>query len=275
MQHIHALRVGAAPCYGCKALQFILCRNAAAHAHTGHCVLLVLVRASDDGVNLQPVRALDNLLDVALVFNTRQLHQNLVGAQAVLLNHRLADAQRIHAVTQGLNGLLDRLRLQGRQHRLLHGQRPCIVPNAVQVVLVGVSGRIQKRANGIGAGRRSAVHADHLRLGRIGHNHLGIAQVGLLQILLDQRRRIVGLGGHRLLDLNLQDQVRAAAQVQPKMNALGQAFRQVLAGDTRRGPEDAPDTNHQDSNNQGNFTFEILLHRFVSLVQKSQYRSKN
>ena len=56
-------------------------------------------------MNLQPVGALNDLLDVAFIFHARQLDQNLILAQAVLLNHRLADAQRVHAVADGLNRL--------------------------------------------------------------------------------------------------------------------------------------------------------------------------
>ena len=46
--------------------------------------------------------------DLVQIADARQLHQNLIGAQAVFLNQRLAHAQRIHAIANGLNGLVHR-----------------------------------------------------------------------------------------------------------------------------------------------------------------------
>ena len=109
-----------------------------------------------------------------------------------------------------------------------------------------------------------------VRLGRIGLVDLRKAQVGRLQILLDAPHRVVGFGVDRFLDLHLQDQVSAAAQIQAQVNALGHGLQQGLAAEARRHPEDAVDANHQDRNNQGNFVVEILLHRPVSLLQCSE-----
>ncbi len=118
------------------------------------------------------------------------------------------------------------------------------------------------------AGSR-AFNPDNLRLGWVGLVHLGEAQVGRLQILLDAPYRVVRFGVDRFRHYHLQNQVSAAAQIQAEVNPLGQGFRQGLAGDARRHPEDAVDENHQDRNNQGNFTVEILLHCSVSLVRKN------
>jgi hypothetical protein len=103
-----------------------------------------------------------------------------------------------------------------------------------------------------------------VRLGRIGLVDLRIAQVGRLQILLDEAHGIIRFGVDRFLDLDLQDQVSAAAQVQAKVNALGHGLHQGLAGDARRHPEDAVDADHQNHQNSEYFVIEILLHRPVS-----------
>ena len=55
-------------------------------AHAGRRLLLVLVRAADHGVNLQPGRGLDDVLDPVEIVDAGQLDQDLVVAQAVLLN---------------------------------------------------------------------------------------------------------------------------------------------------------------------------------------------
>jgi len=84
LQHIYALRfLGAGTAlHPGKGLQLLVGWNAASLA--GRRILFVLVRTAGHGVNLKPVRALDNGLDLAFVFHSRQVHQNLVVAQAVL-----------------------------------------------------------------------------------------------------------------------------------------------------------------------------------------------
>ena len=90
--------------------QNIVRRNRAAQA--GHRLRLVLVRATHDCVNLKTRRGLNNALHPVQVADTGQFHQNLVVAQAVLLNQRLAHAERVHAVANRLDRLLDRLGLE-------------------------------------------------------------------------------------------------------------------------------------------------------------------
>ena len=59
------------------------------------------------------------------------------------------------------------------------------------------------------------------RLGRIGLVDLRKAQVGRLQVLLDARHGVVGLGADRFRHHHLQNQVSAAAQIQTQVNPAG------------------------------------------------------
>ena len=90
-------------------------------AYAGQRRLLILIRAADDGVNLKPGRGLDDAFHAVEIFNAGQLDQNLVVAQAVLLDDRLADAEGIHAVADGLDGLLDGFLFKRQLDLWLHG----------------------------------------------------------------------------------------------------------------------------------------------------------
>ena len=90
--------------------QFLVARKRAAHAGKG--LLIVLVGAAYHGVNLKPRSVLDDSLHPVKVVDAGQLYKNLIVAQAILLNHRLADAQCIHAVADGLDSLLNGFLLQ-------------------------------------------------------------------------------------------------------------------------------------------------------------------
>ena len=79
-----------------------------------------------------------------------------------------------------------------------------------------------------------------------------IGDVGLLQILLNLRHGVVGLGIHRLRHLHLQDQVRAALQIQAQMNPAGYGAQQRLSADPGWNSEDSIEANQQNRNDQGN-----------------------
>ena len=56
-----------------------------------------------------------------------KLHQNLILAQSVLLNHRFAHAQLVDAIADGLDGQGDGAILEIGQGLRLHGESPGIV----------------------------------------------------------------------------------------------------------------------------------------------------
>ena len=72
--------------------------------------------------DLQHGGGLHDVLNPGRIVDARQLHQDLVLAQPVLLNDRLADAELVNAIADGLDGLLDSAALELRERLLLHGQ---------------------------------------------------------------------------------------------------------------------------------------------------------
>ena len=68
-----------------------------------------------DLLDLQHRRGLHDFLHARRIVHARQLHQNLVLPEPVLLDDRLAHAQRVDAVADGLDRLRDGAILQVRQ----------------------------------------------------------------------------------------------------------------------------------------------------------------
>src|SRR5665213_9769 len=108
-------------------------------AYAGECRGLILERAADNRMNLKARGGLNDRLDAIEVADARQLHQNLIGAQVVFLNHRLAHTQRIHAIANCLDGLLDGFLVQILDDLRLHGQQQTgVVIAAGDIVLIRV-----------------------------------------------------------------------------------------------------------------------------------------
>ena len=71
-----------------------------------HRFLLAGVGAADRLPDFQHRGGLHDFFHARRIVNARQLHQDLVVAQSVLLDHRLADAELVNAVADGLDRLL-------------------------------------------------------------------------------------------------------------------------------------------------------------------------
>ena len=94
---------------------------------------------------LQPRSGLNNFFHPAGIIHAGKLDQNLVVAQAVFLDQRLAHAQAVYALTDGFNRLLQRAVFQIGQHLRLHGQDPAILW-LQQPLHIPASDRLQCRA---------------------------------------------------------------------------------------------------------------------------------
>ena len=81
---------------------------------------------------------------------------------------------------------------------------------------------------------------------RIGLGDVGIADLVRAQVFLEACHRIVGVHVDRVIDLHLQDQVRAAAKVEAQMNAVGDRRQQALARPVFRNPEDTEQEEDKD-----------------------------
>ncbi len=97
-------------------------------------------RPSHDQVNLQPRGRLDDVAHPAQVVYARQLHQDLVGAQVVLLDSRFGDSQVIDAGANSVDRLLQRMLLDRLHLGLLHGEGPVIVRRRRYRVLGSIAG---------------------------------------------------------------------------------------------------------------------------------------
>jgi hypothetical protein len=98
------------------------------------CCLFAGIWTADRLAYLQHGRGLHDLLNTRRVVHTGQLHQDLVLAQSVLLNDRLAHSQLIDAVAYGFYRLRDRLVFQSRQCLRLHDHCPSVLGAGSQIV---------------------------------------------------------------------------------------------------------------------------------------------
>ena len=147
------------------------------------------------------------------------MHQNLVLAETVLLNDRLADSELINAVADCLNGLRHGAILQIGHVLRLHGENPGIFGARSQIVL-----------------RQAVIHnVAQVRTGFRGHpfqhNLIGIIRrIGLgnfvvidlagAQFFLQPIHGTIGVSVNGIVHLHLKDQVCAALQVKAQMNAI-------------------------------------------------------
>jgi hypothetical protein len=179
-------------------------------------------------VNLKPRRGLDDGLDLVQVADTRQFHQNLVFAQAIGRNQRLAHVPRHPRGREWSRWPAVRSSCPDPFDDRLHGQRPGIVaaaavesrtrwntccragsaqswPLQARVPSISDHSGLPDRAckPGKRSGCRSSEHPVR------GH-------------------RVVGFVADRFGDLHLQNQVRAALQIQAQMNAIGYGLEQGL-----------------------------------------------
>src|SRR5579864_2087042 len=157
---------------------------------------------------------LDQLAHAIEVVDSRQLHDDAVAAGG--LDDRFGDAVGVDAVADGLHRLVDRLVAQlgdvGGEHLEDHAVAPLAVVEARQDAL----GRLDHRGLRLGrqAGDHDAGVAGALRL------DLELA-LGVVLDLLHQARHVgVGLGPQRVLGVDLQHEMHAAAEVETEVDLL-------------------------------------------------------
>jgi hypothetical protein len=221
-------------------------------------VLLAGVRTTQHRMNLQARRGLNDILHTTGIIDARQLDQDLVAAQVVLLNHRLAHAECIDAGADDLDRLLQRMRLQVGHRAGLHGQRPGIVRARSNVVLRAVL-RVQDAANIVAAIRGSSADLNGVRTAEIRRNRANRDAVGL-QILLDMRRVAVAGDAYRLIHHHLQDEMGAALEVETEVDSLQQRSFKRCAAESAGKADDAEDKDNDNGDDQNSFAGEILTH---------------
>src|SRR5208283_1978596 len=173
---------------------------------------------------------------------------NLVLAEPVFLNRRLAHAQRINAVADGLNRLSYGLILQLGEHLRLHRENVCTLGSRTQVVL---GQALRNDILQVGASTRwNALQHDLVgTVLRIGLGDIGKGNLALVELLFEDFDSVVGISVDRVIHLHLQDEVGSALQIESQVNALGHGIEQALAGNALRNteyPEQKDEQNYDD-----------------------------
>src|ERR1039458_1418036 len=199
------------------------------------------------------------IVSMAWIVDAGQLHQNLVLAEPVLLNGGFAHAQRVDTIADSLDGLGYGLIFQFAEHLRLHRQSPGVVRSGREVVLREALVRdLQQIFARI---RRNALQDDTIRIVyRIRLGNVREGNLFLVELLFEDFDRIVGIYVDGVIDLHLEDQVGSAAQVQPKVNAVGHGREQALSRKTLRNAEDPDQEDDQGSDDECQFPEKILIH---------------
>src|SRR5208282_2164198 len=95
---------------------------------------------------------------------------------------------------------------------------------------------------------------------RIGLGDIGVIDLVRPQVFLEARQRVVGIDIDRVVDLHLQNQVRAAIEVEAQMNAVGDRSQYALARPVLRNAEDPGQEDQQDSDANCQLPPEVLIH---------------
>ncbi len=145
------------------------------------------------------------------IVDAGKFDKQLVAAQVVFLNDRLADAERVNSGANDLFRLFQRALLEVRDCAGLHSQREGGTAGRRDVVLGAVT-VVERRADVAHPVGRSALDLDYWGMQRVADNRAD-RDPGLLQLTLDAG--CVGIGGSadRFFDVNLKYEMRSAAQV--------------------------------------------------------------
>ena len=210
-------------------------------------------------------RGLHDFLDPRRIVHARKLDQYLILAEAVLLNHRFAHAQRVNAVADGLDGLGDGAIFQIGEVLGLHLNRPGILRARGGVVLRQSVGNNALEIAGLI--RRDALNHDHFGMvDRVGLGDVRVVDLARAHILFEARNRVVGVNIDRVFDLHLQDQVRPPAKIEPQMNAVGDRREDALARPVLRNAKDSGQEDQQDPNDNHQLPSKILIHENQSIA---------
>src|ERR1700674_696224 len=235
-------------------------------------LLLARVRPAERLLDLKHRRGLHDFLDPRRIVHARKLDKNLILAEAVLLNHRLAHTQLVNSIADGLYGLGDRAVLQIGQVLRLHRNRPGIFRAGAVVVVRQPVGKNALEVAGLL--RRNAAYHDHFRVVyRIGLHDVGVINLARAHVLFKARNRVVGVDVDRVVDLHLQDEVRPPSKIKPQMNAISDRGQYSLARQVLRNPEDAEQKDQQDPNDNHQLPSKVLIHELTNLKPAANLHS--
>ena len=133
--------------------------------------------AAVHGVDFELGGLLDDVFDAGGIVNAGEFDEDLVIAEAVLLDDGLGDAELVDALADGLDGGVEGAGLEVSDGRGAHGELESAVGLRGEIV-AGVGGGADERADGAVLGRSDAGDGDGLRVRRIGLGDPGPGDAG-------------------------------------------------------------------------------------------------
>ena len=94
----------------------------------------------------------------------------------------------------------------------------------------------------------------------VGLRNVGIVDLAVAQLLFQHFHRILRNDVHRIVDLNLQNQVRSAAQIEAQVDVIAHRRKQPLAGEALRNPKDSEQEKQRDADDNRELPEKILSH---------------
>ena len=115
--------------------------------------LIVSIGSARDSMDGQLRGGLNDFFHAIEVLDARKLDQNLIVAEAILLDHRFGDAELVDALADGLNRGIERALVHIPDRRLLHRQgQAAVVAGAHLIVAVVLPGREAARVGQLATG---------------------------------------------------------------------------------------------------------------------------
>src|SRR5207253_5303552 len=179
---------------------------------------VVRLRLAFDEAELQLGRGADDVFDAGRIVDAGELDDDAVAA--LRSDERLGDDEGVHAVADGLDGVLDGValdrRLRGRLHPELH--RP--FGGAAHLERAEVVLRDALVLAGVGAGRRRGHEGRRIDLARRRND-----QAVLRRLRFQRFHRLIGLERDGVADVHAHDEMRAALEVEAAADRLGITLR--------------------------------------------------
>src|ERR1035437_4936564 len=182
--------------------------------------------------NFQNGRRADQFLDARRIVHARQLYQYLVliARPPVLLHRWLRQPELVDAVADGLDGSFHRVSLERHQFGGLEPHR--VVAGVLRSQHIGGIAVVDDAAEGARLGGRDALDVDLDVIGILNPRgivaiHAGPGDALLAEILLEALHGLVGIRFDGVLYLDLEHQVAAALEVQPKLDVVLHVLHQV------------------------------------------------
>src|SRR5438045_4567 len=169
-------------------------------------------------MDLQHRGGLHDVFHTRWIVNSRQLHEDLIVTQTVLLNYRFAHSKSIDAPADCIDGLLYRASFECRGFRGLQHKRVAVFSSGLKIVagkiVVNNAAQVTRFIG------RETANLNHFGLVRIGNSDISKGDPSLVQIVAQNIDGTLTLGYNRFVNRNLQNQVSAAFEFNTTLDVL-------------------------------------------------------